>query len=133
MAEGKSPGSPDGAVYGFPKADCVRISEAVRRVEKTYKNPATSANARPKYPVFAPNGLIPAKATAGFTAGSVSSPSSASVTFYVPAASGHGFDLATGDGASVTAYNHYTGTVAANALVWISLFNGEWRVVAANC
>lgn len=119
-----------GPAYGFQKADCERIAATVKREEKAYRNPPPG---RGRYAGYLPTGPFPAKATTAFTAGSPTSPSSATITLYVPASSGHGWVLATGTGSTFTAYNPYTSAIAINSLVWVVISNGTYYVLAANC
>jgi hypothetical protein len=121
-----APGDED-RPQGFLAADVERIRQAVLRLERYYKNPRPQ---RQRWPAPGWSGAIPARATAGFAAGSITTPSSASVTFYVPAATGAGWTLGT---VSDTAYNTYTGTVATNATVWLQWFGGKLYVITANC
>lgn len=114
-------------VYGLSERDVRRLRDLLNRSERTFRNGPPQ---RQRWPGPGWAGAIPAKATAGFAGGSVTSPSSASVTFYVPSASGPGWTLGT---TTATAYNPYTGTVAANALVWLQWFGGYLYVIAANC
>lgn len=125
-----SPGDPPEPAYGFPLAECQRIAESVRRDERRFRNQKPG---RQRFPIYTANGLIPARADAGFAAGSVASPPPGNITFYVPKTSGEGLDPATGDDATAMAYNLYTGTVPVNAIVWMTLFNGTYYVVTCNC
>lgn len=114
-------------VYGLTERDVARLKDLLIRHERTYRNPPRS---RQRWPGPEWSGAIPARATAGFAAGSTSAPSSASVTFYIPALTGAGW---TPGIETATAYNPYTGTVAANALVWLQWFGNKLYVIAANC
>jgi hypothetical protein len=114
-------------VYGLSERDVRRLKDLLNRSERTFRNHPPQ---RQRWPAPGWSGAIPARATAGFAAGSVSSPSSASVTLYVPSASGAGWTLST---TIVTAYNPYTSAIAANTLLWLMWYGGYLYVIAANC
>jgi hypothetical protein len=117
-------------VIQFDRASGARIVKTVHRVERAYYNrPAPRA----RWPVGGGIGsFILAKCgSGGIAAGSASSPSSATVTRYLP--SGTGAGLTTTGGTTLTAYNEYTSAIPANSLVWLANFNEHWYVVTGNC
>lgn len=116
-------------IYSFSEKDYERVKRTVRRFEAYYLNGPPQ---RPRYPVGGGSGLVPAKCPGStVAAGSVASPTSFTATFYSPASgTGPGF-AASAD--TVTAYNPYTSSLAANSLIWLAFFGGKWYVVAANC
>jgi hypothetical protein len=120
------PGRDPGPVLGYYREDTYTIAEVVRQVKGMRRNdPALS----PRTPVVV-GGLYAAKTkTGGFAAGSLASPSTATVTLQV---------LGTGDalvdGADVTMVNHSTRTITtAGKLLYIEPFNGKFRFVVGDC
>lgn len=104
-----------------------RIGKAVRFVERRPRGGFPGER-------YSANGLIiPAKpciiGAAGIVAGSLTSPSSGTVTIY---------DWVQGAGApssqgTVTAYNFYNAALTAGKLAWVVWFAGRWCVVTVGC
>ena len=114
-------------IYGFSEKDANRVKLSVQRFERYKRN---DPPARGRFPVGGGGGLVPAKAPGStVSGGSVASPTSFTATLYVLDGAGPGFT--TSD--TVTAYNAYSGTIAANSLIWLAFVSGNWYVVAANC
>jgi hypothetical protein len=121
-------------VFGFDEKGAGRIQSAVVRVEKSFRN---AAPARGRYPAGAGggSGLIPCVITSNVTAGSEASPTSFSATIEVPAS---GAGLTTTGGTSVTAYNRAAGisfsaSGGSPKSAWLTLFNGRYYLVSADC
>ncbi len=117
----------DGKNYGFTNEDVGRIRRAVAWFERRYRNDKPE---RSKWPAPGWTGLLPAK-TGGSTVsgGSIASPTSFTCTLMLPSSDG----FTTTGGESITAYNPYTGSIAANKLIWLTSFNNHLYVAAADC
>jgi hypothetical protein len=119
---------PDDRTYGFKTKDAARVSATVLRDERRSQN---DLGDQPKgRGAYLPGLLFPAKTkSGGITAGSLTSPSTNSVTLLVP---GSGSALASG--ADVNVLNYSTRTVTgANKLIFVGWFNGKRVIPLGDC
>lgn len=127
MPEGAGTPDPNGdTAWGFTRKDAERIASTVKRIEATYRN---TPPPRGRYGP-GPGNLVPADSGSGFTAGSRSAPTTATVTLLKTSGTAGGLAVST---TTVTAYNTFTTAIGAGKTIWLSSFNGRWYVVQVDC
>jgi len=120
-----------GAVYGFTKPDCQRISAGVKRLEGAILRGRGIAPLRGRWPVATSSDLIPALLTANLASGSYSSPTSATATTLQLNGAGPG-QTSTG-GTTITVYNTLNGSLSSGKNVWVKYWNGFFYVIQGSC
>jgi hypothetical protein len=105
---------------GFTPDGAKRIAAATQRVEGGYANPPPMRGIGPNMALA----LVAFRAPGG----GITSSSSATCSRML----GSGSTL-TSTSLTEVVWNNYTTSVGASALVWATWYDGNWRVVGANC
>lgn len=116
-----------GEIAVFTVEDARRIGDAVRNFERIYRNRPQPGKTLPA-PFF--QALIPVTLGSGITAGTVSTPTTATGTLLKPSGTGGGL---TSSGKTATIYNPYAKAVASGKFAWVTPYNNRLYLVTADC